>query len=1762
MRSHRMRLALGLASAAVLSSGLVAAPTPASANPAGTGLVINEVYGAGGNSGAVYNADFVELYNPTTAAISLSGMRLQYRSAAGGVGGTATLSGSVPAKSTFLVQMSAAGSTGAALPTPDLVASPAILMAAAGGQTILGTATTYGTGNLAAAANVIDMIGASGSNSYEGSAAGSASATVSLNRAANGVDTNVNSADFRTTAPTPTPSGGGSTDPDPDPEPEPGTVTPIAQVQGTGASSPMVGQTVTVEGVVTASYPSGGHNGFYVQTAGTGGTTDATPGASDAIFVYGPSVTKPAVGTSVRVTGTVGENFTSTQITATSVTTVTPALAPVTPLAIAYPTTEAAREAHEGMLLAPTNTDFVVSNTYGMNTYAEIGLATGGKPLIQPTDVADAQNAAAVQQVVDDNLARGVVLDDGSSLNYFSDGKSQNLPWLTQSKSVSIGAKVTFTGPVILAYDFEKWRFRPQAQVTDDGANVATFSNVRAENANPQDVGGDVKIATFNVLNYFPTTGEEFVSNGGSCTFYTDRAGNRIANNTCNPDGPRGAANAVNLQRQQIKIVKAINKLDASVVSLEEIENSVKLGKARDFALNTLVTALNQASAPGTWAAVASPSALPSTAEQDVIRNAFIYKPAEVSLVGASQVLVGASAFDNAREPLAQAFKRVGDADADGFAVITNHFKSKGSGVDDGTGQGDSNPDRIAQAEALATFAENFAQDRGVDAVFLAGDFNSYSEEDPMQVLYGEGYTNLGRDYEPEVDTYTFDGLSGSLDHILANGAAADLVSDADVWSINSPEPIAYEYSRYNYNVNQLYSDDHYRASDHDPIVVGLDLGADVPEPETVDVNLLNINDFHGRIDANTTKFATTVEQLRAEAGADKTLFLSAGDNIGASLFASATQKDQPTLEVLNALGLDVSAVGNHEFDLGFADLTGRVSDAADFDYLGANVYLKGTTTPALPEYRTFEVNGVTVAVVGAVTEETPSLVSPTGVATIEFGDPVAAVNRVAAQLSDGNAANGEADVIVAEFHEGAGANLPDTATCAEEIAADTVFGDIARNAAASVDVILTGHTHKEYACAGPVPGSAKTRPILQTGSYGDKIGQVQLKVDPTTGDVVSYTQRNVARVAVEDLTIPAVAEVKTITDAALAHAAQVGNQPVGRITKDITTAFAGGSFASGTYAGGTRDDRASESALGDLVAQALKDGVSQFATPDLGITNPGGLRAELTYAGNPATNPADTDGVVTFAEANAVLPFNNTVAVLQLTGAQLKAVLEEQWQTNPDGTIPSRPYLQLGLSENVRVTADPTRARGDRITSVRIDGALLDPARTYTVSTLSFLAAGGDNFRSMTQGSYVDTGLLDAQLWRDYLAANSPVHPDFARQQLEAPGLPAAVTAGEQVSFSLAKLNMTSLGAPANQRVRVFLAQGTERRSIGTFAVTNGTATVTFTAPANLSGSWELGIAAEPSSTRIGVGGAVPAAPSIAGTVTGDGGAPVAGACVYLYTSRQAAAASYATCTDANGAYWMNVGAGDYVVAVADPSGAYDTTWLEQAVTVDGAVSGVNATLERPLTTRLSGAVTNGVGGSANGTVCVFAYEDGVSSAASYASCTLSDGTYAIDGLETGGYDVAFFDTTGATNTQWWTGSTGGAPAQSGAVAVALATRTSTAVADAAMSGETTGVVSGRVTSANGTPLAGVCVYVYASQAGPAAYGTCTQADGTWYLSGVTPSASYKVGFADPSATYATQWWTGTVGGATSYPGGTAIGPVVAGQTTSGVNAVLQPVS
>ncbi|MTB88545.1 hypothetical protein GGQ26_09325 [Aeromicrobium sp. zg-629] len=623
---------------------------------------------------------------------------------------------------------------------------------------------------------------------------------------------------------------------------------------------------------------------------------------------------------------------------------------------------------------------------------------------------------------------------------------------------------------------------------------------------------------------------------------------------------------------------------------------------------------------------------------------------------------------------------------------------------------------------------------------------------------------------------------------------------------------------------------------------------------DPVDITLVDINDFHGRIDANTTKFATTLEQIRRSAGEANTLFLSVGDNIGASPFASATQQDEPTIDVLNALDLDVSAVGNHEFDRGFADLTGRVKDRADFSYLGANVRLKADGSAALPASDTFTVGGLKLAVIGAVTQETPTLVTPTGISTLTFTDPVDAVNDEVDRLEALPEAD-RPDVIVAAYHEGAGAGTPDGSSLAQELAHGGAFADIVNNTDASVDAIFTGHTHKAYAWDAPIPGGSGTRPVIQTGSYGENVGKVTLSVDPDTGAVASSTVANVPRVGTADESLPRVAAVKKVVDDALEHATAIGNEKVGDITADITRAFSGGSFVDGTYTGGMTDDRASESTLGNLVPDAmLAQSKGTNAPADLAINNPGGLRnSELFYAGNTSTGgPNNTDGVVTFAEANSILPFTNNLYTVTLTGASLKKVFEQQWQRNADGSVPSRPYLQLGVSDNVRYTYDATRPEGQRVTSVWIDDQPIDPAKSYRVIAPSFLATGGDNFRALTEGTWVDTGVVDYEGWIEYLGAKSPITPDFGRRAVAVTGLQDEYTAGDTVRFSLPKLDLTSLGSPANTSVSATLEYGDgTTKNLGTQAVANGASgTFEFTLPRGAHASPVIRATASPSGT------------------------------------------------------------------------------------------------------------------------------------------------------------------------------------------------------------------------------------------------------------------------------------------------------------------------
>ncbi len=811
---------------AALTMGLLASPVavlPAYAAP--NGIVINEAYVNGGSANAPYLNKFVELHNTTDQPVDISGWSLQYRSASGSAAptGVAPLTGTIPANGHYLVGGSSNADNGVALPEVD--ATIGASFAGGGGTLILSNDSAplnpLATGSVTGNPAIEDLLGYGSSNTFETAVApkpDSNSDPRSLNRTGF-VDTDDNSADFTLSeAVTPTNADGETGSFEPEPEPEPpvaGDVVPINEIQGTGTATPLAGETVTTRGVVTAAYPTGGIDGYVIQTEGTGGEAGA---ASDGIFIYSPgTVADVAIGDHVEVTGEAGENFGVTQIevVAGAATVLTEPAEEVKSLITPWPATNAEREVLESMLVRPTG-DFTVTDNYDLNRYGEIDLAFGTDALVQPTEIAPpgTPENAAVQA---DNSARGVTLDDGATIDFVRN-MDRALPYLTVENPVRVNGSATFVSDVIVDFDFGVWRFQPVTHLTPDNADEVqpvTFAGERP--ATPVEVGGDIKIASFNVLNYFSTTGDELTG----CTYYNDRAGNPITvRGGCDA---RGAANTESLERQEAKIVDALTNLDADMVSLEEIENSAAFGKDRDEALASLTTALNEVE-PGVWDFVPSPAEVP--ANEDVIRNAFIYKPAAVETVGDSVILDDDVAFSNARKPLAQAFQVAGGGESTKFLAIVNHFKSKGSGSgeneDQGDGQGASNPDRVKQAAALVDFADTMQAEAGTDKVFLTGDFNSYTAEDPMQVFYEAGYINQGADTGKY--SYVFGGQSGSLDHILASPEADATVTGVDIWNINAVESVALEYSRFNYTPVNYYTADQYRASDHDPVIVGLDL--------------------------------------------------------------------------------------------------------------------------------------------------------------------------------------------------------------------------------------------------------------------------------------------------------------------------------------------------------------------------------------------------------------------------------------------------------------------------------------------------------------------------------------------------------------------------------------------------------------------------------------------------------------------------------------------------------------------------------------------------------------------------------------------------------------------------------------------------------------------------------------------------------------------------------------------------------------------------
>ncbi|WP_330439234.1 bifunctional metallophosphatase/5'-nucleotidase [Micromonospora sp. NBC_00821] len=517
--------------------------------------------------------------------------------------------------------------------------------------------------------------------------------------------------------------------------------------------------------------------------------------------------------------------------------------------------------------------------------------------------------------------------------------------------------------------------------------------------------------------------------------------------------------------------------------------------------------------------------------------------------------------------------------------------------------------------------------------------------------------------------------------------------------------------------------------------------------PKPVDVTLLALNDFHGNLEppsgssgtiagqtAGGVEFlATHLAELRAAAKKKNTITVAAGDLIGASPLLSAAFHDEPTIEALSMAGLDYASVGNHEFDEGAAELLriqnggchpvdgcidGTPYRGAGFQYLSANAFKTATGKPLMAPYAIHKVQGVKVGFIGMTLEGTPQIVSQQGVAGLTFADEADTANRYARELRRKGV-----QAIVVLLHEGG--TQAATGGINDCVGMTGPIVDITNRMDPSIDVVVSGHTHQAYNC------DINGKLVTSASSFGRVVTDIDLKIDRRSGDVMSAAANNVVvtrDVAKDPRQTALINRYKTVLGPVAGRQVGVTNEA---ITRSQETLF-------GTSLG--------ESPLGNLIADAQLAATDDEQNAVAAFMNPGGVRADLDA------------GPVTYEEAFTVQPFANNLVTLDLTGAQLYCVLEQQFITNrtlyPSATVG---YV-VDPNGTTGTVADP--CAGTRVVrgSLTLGGTTVDTAATYRVTVNNFLAGGGDGFSALTGGTNLVTGQIDLDAFVAYLTAQSPV--------------------------------------------------------------------------------------------------------------------------------------------------------------------------------------------------------------------------------------------------------------------------------------------------------------------------------------------------------------------------------------------------------------------
>jgi len=517
--------------------------------------------------------------------------------------------------------------------------------------------------------------------------------------------------------------------------------------------------------------------------------------------------------------------------------------------------------------------------------------------------------------------------------------------------------------------------------------------------------------------------------------------------------------------------------------------------------------------------------------------------------------------------------------------------------------------------------------------------------------------------------------------------------------------------------------------------------------PHTVSVKLIAFNDFHGNLEPANLSFvlpnqervpaggveylATHIKQLRAKN--PNHLVVSAGDAIGATPLLSALFHDEPTIEALNELQLDLNAVGNHEFDQGVKELLRLIKGGchpqdgcrggdryrgAKFQYLAANVIDQTTGKPILPAYSVKTFGGIKIAFIGMTLQGTPRLVSPKGIVGLTFANEAETVNALIPELRRQGI-----KAIVVLLHEG-GLPKGHLNQC------DGISGaitNIVPRTDPEVDLFITGHTHQAYNCV--IDG----RVVTSASAFGRVLTEIDLTLDRRTQDIQSIKAHNL----VVTHNVPKAREMTTLIAKYKAIADPLANRVIGEITTDFTR----------------QASPAGELPLGSIIADAqlFATQAPDKGSPVIAFMNLGGIRAELTYK----ATATEGDGKVTYGEAFAVQPFGNTLVTMTLTGAQIKQLLEQQF----DNPVPGQNRI-LQVSSGFSYSWSPTAPVGNRVREMRLNGQPVIASHNYRVTVNSFMAEGGDNFGVLKEGKERLVGVTDIAALEAYFKERSPIAP------------------------------------------------------------------------------------------------------------------------------------------------------------------------------------------------------------------------------------------------------------------------------------------------------------------------------------------------------------------------------------------------------------------